>query len=472
MGLSAKFSGFAGMLTLDLGLLLDFDGSSLERIYIVGQFVGLLRKPKDGEKIDPVTQPFRILADGVAIWDTRTDELNLRITLRNSRIWEGELTGGLSIFHGSPEVDGTRRGTYVSIGGFHPDYVPPGTKIYVPPRLALTLSKGDHLKIRFEAYAAYTPSSLQFGFLGSIQAQFYGFGIRGRLGLDVLIGFDGSFNIRLEFSVELLVGSHSIAAVRFSGALTGFSPTVLSGKAEISFLFFSISVHGSLTLHAAAAPDADVDITGTLASAITQSSNWEAGSAEGLTLTDVKREGVWISPNRPLRLNQPVVPLNVPIERFGAARLRTPQTFRIEKITAGPATVRTTPTMGEFALGMFLDLSQEEMLASRGFESREAGVEISTPLTNGTMVTTVAGFEELLVDPKKRPDVPAPPLTFAVISVFGAPPPAGTAMQIRRERFVLVDRTLARQGDAKTFFEARALRQPGLLIVPESEAVV
>src|SRR5262249_24991829 len=135
VGLSAKFSGFGGMLTLDLGVLIDFHGSSLERVYIVAQFVGLLRKPKDGEKIDTVTQPFRILADGVAIWDTKTDELNLRITLRNSRIWEAELTGGASIFHGSPEVDGTRRGTYISIGGFHPDYVPPGTKIYVPPRL-------------------------------------------------------------------------------------------------------------------------------------------------------------------------------------------------------------------------------------------------------------------------------------------------------------------------------------------------
>src|SRR5262249_36155732 len=40
IGLSAKFSGFGGLLTLDLGVLLDFDESSLRRVYIVAQFVG------------------------------------------------------------------------------------------------------------------------------------------------------------------------------------------------------------------------------------------------------------------------------------------------------------------------------------------------------------------------------------------------------------------------------------------------
>ena len=84
------------------------------------------------------------------------------------------------MFHGSPQVDGGGRGTYISIGGFHPDYVPPGTKIFVPPRLALVLSKGDHLKLQVGAYAAYTPSSIQFGLTGARSAP-YGFGIRGLL---------------------------------------------------------------------------------------------------------------------------------------------------------------------------------------------------------------------------------------------------------------------------------------------------
>lgn len=474
IGLSAKFSGFGGMLTLDLGVLLDFRSSSLSRVYILAQFVGLLRKPKDGEKIDPLTQPFRILADGVAIWDTKTDELNLRIALRNSRIWAAELTGEASLFHGSPESDGSRRGTYISVGGFHPDYVPPGNKIYVPKRLALTLSKGDHLKIEFRAYVAFTPSSLQFGISGRLEARFYGFGIRGMMSLDALIGFDGVFNIRFEFSVELLVGSRSLAAVRFVGTIAGFSPTVISGKAEVKFLFWTLSVSGSLTLHSGKLPEPDIDITGTLAAAISAPTNWETGGAPGLTLTDVKREGIWLSPTEPLRLHQPVVPLNVPIERFGSVRLPAPRTIRVERVMAGPTVLRTAPTMGEFALGMFLNLSQEEMLASRGYETREAGVEISRPIATATLVSTSAGFEEILLDPKKRPDVRPPVLTYAVASVFTASAgagPATPAVRTRRERFVLVDNALAPQGAPRTFFEARALLKPGSRIVPETEVV-
>ena len=146
--------------------------------------------------------------------------------------------------------------------------MPPGTKIFVPPRLSLVLGKGDHLKMQVTSYLAYTPSSIQFGIAGRLDARLYGFGIRGSLSLDVLAGFDGQFSVDLAFSVELLVGSHSLAAVSFSGSLVGVSPTILSGKASVSFLFFSISVHGSLTIHDDEAPDPSIDVTGTVLSAI------------------------------------------------------------------------------------------------------------------------------------------------------------------------------------------------------------
>lgn len=470
LGISAKFSAYGGMLTLDLGVLLEFQSSSLSRLYVVAQFVGVFPAPLPGETSDPSKQPVHIFADGVAIFDTKTDELNIRIALRNSRIWAAELTGGASIFHGSPQVDGGNRGTYISIGGFHPDYVPPGTKIFVPQRLALVLSKGDHLKLEVRAYAAYTPSSVQFGISGKLEAHLYGFAIRGLLAFDALFGFDGVYNIHIEASVELLVGSHSLAAVRFTGTLSGFAPTVLSGKASVKFLFWTLSVHGSLTIHEGGVPEEHVDITGTLASAISAPSNWDSGGAPGLTLVDRQREGVWLSPSEPLRFSQPVVPLNVPIERFGTVHLGAPQTVSIEAVAAGAATLATTPVSGEFALGMFLELTQEEMLASRGFESRDAGVEIARPLGTGAVVNTSDDFEEILLDPKKRPDTPPPKLVFTVMSAFAAAAAKPAALEMRRERFTVVDSALQPQVAGKTFFEARAAVQAGWRIVPETEA--
>jgi hypothetical protein len=214
-----------------------------------------------------------------------------------------------------------------------------------------------------------------------------------------------------------------------------------------------------------------VDITGTLAAAISNPNSWDAGGVAGLTLTEVKRDGVWLSPTAPLRLIQTVVPLNIPVERFGNVRLKNPQTFAIETIAAGTSILDTTPVAGEFALGMFLNLSQEEMLASGGYENRDAGVEILRPLTHGIAVTAETGFEELLLDPKKRPDVAPPVLTFPVFSIFATQAADPAVLQVRRERFAVVDKNLVVQATPRTFFEARALLKQGSRIVPEAEVV-
>src|SRR5205807_1398557 len=89
VGLSVQFVALDGRITFDLGVILDFQGSSLLRVYLVAQFVALTRAPNLGERVDPASQAVYVLADGVAIFDTRTDELNVRIALRNSHIWKG-----------------------------------------------------------------------------------------------------------------------------------------------------------------------------------------------------------------------------------------------------------------------------------------------------------------------------------------------------------------------------------------------
>ena len=478
LGVMARFTALGGALTLDLGVLFDSPASGSPRIYLIAQLVALLKAPMAGEKVDPLKLPFRILADGVALWDSRTDELDVRIALRNSRVWAGELTGGASLFHGSPQTDGQNRGTYISVGGFHPDYVPPGTRIFVPPRLKLSLGKGDHLKFEATAYVAYTPSSIQFGLAGQLQAQLYGFGIRGRAIFDCLFGFDGTFSIHVEFSVELLVGSQSIAAVMFSGTVSGCVPSVLSGKVEVKFLFWTLSKSGSLTLIDGSTPHEAVDPAATLAAAIADVANWHGGGAAGLALTDATRAGLWLSPNAPMRLMQPVAPLNVALERFGAARLDAPLTLSIDAALAGGSTLATTALPGDFSLGMFLDLSAEEMLASRGFETRDAGIELTRPLDSGAAVTTSADFEEIVLDPLIRPapgervpvSVLVSGLLQALVASAGTAPPRPLAL--RRERFAVVDDVLAAQSNERSFFEARAAQRGSngaLRIVPQSE---
>src|SRR5450432_2689932 len=98
------------------------------------------------------------------------------------------------------------------------------------------------------AYFAVTPTSLQAGLGGLIEAHLYGFGIRGAFNIDILIGFDGNYSVGASASVELMIASETLAAVAFSGTLTGMGPTVLSGKVSVQFLFWTLSKSGSLQI--------------------------------------------------------------------------------------------------------------------------------------------------------------------------------------------------------------------------------
>jgi len=227
-------------------------------------------------------------------------------------------------------------------------------------------------------------------------------------------------------------------------------------------------------------PDAEefaqiFDVAEALATAIADPHNWDGGGAPGLTITDRQRDGVWLSPTAPLRFRQPTVPLNVAIERFGTAKLDSPQTFKIETVTIAGAAAATIPLTSEFAPGMFLDFTQEEMLALHGFETLEAGVEISRPLQSGAAVSTIGEFEEIVMDPKARPAGGPNPLSGLIVgalTVFttSKQPPAKPVL-VRRERFSVVDGSLQVQASGTTLFQARAALQQGWRAVPQAEAI-
>jgi hypothetical protein len=123
---------------------------------------------------------------------------------------------------------------------------------------------------------------------------------------------------------------------------------------------------------------------------------------------------------------------------------------------------------------MFLDLSQEEQLSGEGFESRDAGLEISRVLAAGPVITTQDDFEEIMLDPMVRPVPPAGFTLSGVIlqltTVFANSTAAPTAVEIRRERFTVVDAALIPQRTAVTLFEARTSLKAGWMVVPEAEA--
>jgi len=463
VGICAAFQAFASRLEIKVGLIVD----SMSRFYLIAQVTA--RFPvREVPVID-------LHADGVGVWDSaRADEFQLRLALRNSKFFGADAFGEAMIFRGDPDLEDHQfeKATFTSIGGYHPSYTIPSGRIYVPKRLELTISRGDHLRFDWQQYLALTPGAFHFGVAADLVALFSGFGIRGHLSTDALFTSISHFVIDIELSIELLLGSRTIAGVAAKLTIAGVSPTTLSGRVSVSFLFLSwTSPPFDIVLIVGQAVAAVVDIVQQLQQAASDSALFEPGGVNGCTLSAAARSGIWASPSEPLRFRQTVVPLQRPITRFGEAVLAAPETYTIE-----PVANQWRSLDGEFAPVAFLDLTPEQKLAARSFEAMPAGFEILREHELGAITTTDLGYENVVIDPDN--EVPAPPtiplpadLQAAASSLRGGVSrPRKRAPSLRRERFAVVDRELQVVHGATSFADAHGKAVGDHMIIPESEA--
>jgi hypothetical protein len=395
LGVIFKIGLLGGKVKIALGLIIDTGGSlEAQKLYVIITVVATFPNARL-----PV---LRIEAAGVAIWDASRNEFNLRIVLRNSKLFGGELTGEAVAFYGDPDrEDENETGTWLaSFGGFHPRFQVPGPQIHVPKPLQLSFARGDHLKIEWRLYFALTPGAVHFGVSVELQARFSGFGIRGRLALDVLISYLAlRFVAELTFSIELQLGSRTLAGLAFKGTLKGFFPAELSGRVSVKFLFWTwTSPRIAISLTAEEDEDETTDLSPRLVAAVSEVRNWDNGGAPGLTLRSADRAGVWLSPSAPLTFRQAVAPLDRTITRCGSAALPAPTIFTIEPIRGAGSRWSPRPVNGEFAPGLYVELSQEESLSATSFVAMPAGFAIDRPFQTGAAIELTLDYEQVVLD--------------------------------------------------------------------------
>ena len=478
-GIAAKLSAFGDRLTVDLALLYDSGGDeAAARLYVLGQ-VDLVLPRKDHEVA-------RVHADFVAVYDRERDELIVLAELRDSRLFGGELTGQVVFFRGDPDLEDARDDaiSLFAAGGFHPSYQLPGPRVPAAKRIRLLVEHGDRLRVDGQFYLAVTPTSLQLGASMELRARFAGFGIRARLALDVLFHSLVRWEITVEASVEIMLGSRTLAGVSLKGVLSGLLPTRLVGHVSISFLFwsFSKSFTATLTVVAGAPEDERADPGERVLAALATPAAWDNGGTPGLALRPAQRPGVWISPSAPLRARQDVAPLDVVIDRFGAASLPAPLTLRVESVRAGTRLLEIAPVKGEFAPAVYQDLSEEEKLSGAGFAEYPAGFSIFRGHEAGAAVAGDTSYEEILLDRHRPPRRGRVGGLSAVLegaarslddAARGRPPASGRRpIRVREERFTVVDAALAPVARGLDAVSARAVarsRPRAAVVVTEAE---
>jgi hypothetical protein len=137
------------------------------------------------------------------------------------------------------------------------------------------------------------------------------------------------------------------------------------------------------------------------------------GTSERLvSLREGPAGAVRIHPLSTLTVKQSVVPLNVPISRFGNTRpVGGPQEFRIQHVAVGGTSFTPDVVRDHFAPAQFRDLSDDEKLSSPSFELLPAGVSVGNNAVDcGTPVPAAADFEDIVI-----PSPPEEPRTTTTI---------------------------------------------------------
>lgn len=413
-GLLAQITwGTPTLITINLALILELGVRT--RFLIIGQVLAILPKPD----LDLVRLQMNIFG-GVDFDQKRAflDAVLFDSRLVDRFVITGEMRLRLNW--------GDQPFFALSVGGLHPAFTPP-PGLERMQRAAIVFADSSDLKIRCDSYFAITSNTVQFGAHAELFAKKSKFSISGQAGYDVLIQFDPfHFVASLYASLQLKAGSTNLFKVSFAGELSGPRPLNVKGKATFEIWWMDFTVSFNVTLVSGQKPPlpAPVDVGALLRTALADAASWNAvlpGSTERLvSLREGPANAVRVHPLSTLTVQQKVVPLNVPISRYGNARpVGGPQEFRIQTIIVGRTSFSPDPVRSHFAPAQFRDLSDDQKLSSPSFELLPAGGTVGNNAADcGTPVPASADFEEIVIPSPPQAPRATTTLTFSLANRF------------------------------------------------------
>lgn len=177
--------------------------------------------------------------DVLGVIDFAREELTFQASLYESHILAFKLTGDSAFLLGW----GNDPRFALSMGGFHPAFTVPSPPVVFAglKRLSLSISSGNGLDMKCQAYQALTPNSLQFGARVDLYVSAAGFTVKGYLGFDALFCYSPfSFEVAICGGVHVAFKGISLFGVDLNLVLSGPSPWHARGTLRIKILFLSI----------------------------------------------------------------------------------------------------------------------------------------------------------------------------------------------------------------------------------------
>ena len=350
--------------------------------------------------------------DLLGVFDSGRKEISIDASLYDSFVGVFALSGDMAMrlrYGDNPLF-------LVSIGGYHPRFVPP-PEFPDLRRLALALGSGNNPRIRLEAYTAITSNTFQIGAAVDLYASKSGFSVEGGLSFDALFQFDPFYFI-VDFRAYLSVkrGNTNIMSVGVQASLSGISPWQVRGVATIEVLFLSFDVSFNKTFgdSAPSLPESRVNVTTLLLEQLSNPANWDAALPEGadnqlIAFRDVGGNGgsLLAHPLGKLTVLQKVVPLGITIEKYGDSLPESGNHFTLDDTvilgSGNSQQILQTQTINEhFAPAHFFELSDDEKISRPSFEQEEAGCTFAGGIAAANGVSRILNYEEKIIDRRQR----------------------------------------------------------------------
>jgi len=303
----------------------------------------------------------------------------------------------------------------LSVGGFHPDFVPPPLELNDLERITLNLLADDNPKLTLKCYFAVTSNTVQFGASIDFLFKVSKFKVVGYFYFHALFQFDPFyFKVSIGAGLDVKLGSSTILSVSVSGSLEGPTPWKIKGKGKFKILFISFSVSFSETwgeTRDTSLPG--IEVYPKLKEAILDNRSWVALLPQNSTLTslrDIKKEDeesleeFTIHPFGSLSLLQRVVPLKETIDLFGNQEPSDFNRFELS-MELDNGKIVTSDKKDFFAPAQFFDLSDADKISKDAYVKYKAGLAASTTenLSAKHHVNRVVEYEIEVLDSKDNP---------------------------------------------------------------------
>jgi len=248
---------------------------------------------------------------------------------------------------------------------------------------------------------------VQFGSGIDLYASGGGFTIHGYLNFDALFILSPfSFIVEMKAGVNIDYEGETLFGINLDLMLSGPNPWHAHGTAGFDILFISVSVTVDATFgdqNQAVIPSSPV--LPPLVAALSDPRNWNAAlpdnasRAVSLATRQPSDNTILVHPMGTLTVQETVVPLDIPITKFGSAAPADGNQFAITNVIINGQAESQQSVPGYFAIGQFEDMSDADKLSAPSYEPFDSGSIIgSADVKQGQDSREEVHYDTVIID--------------------------------------------------------------------------